>query len=171
MFYAQARIGRHFRKFPFLKFRSMVLNADRGSLLTAPNDPRITRIGSFLRKYKLDELPQLINVFKGDMQLVGPRPEVERYVEIFRSQYALLLRHPPGITDLATLVYRQEDKMFNAGNLEEQYVSEILPDKVRLSLAYQQQRSFVSDLRILFHTVIGLSVPNDITDLHKHESS
>jgi lipopolysaccharide/colanic/teichoic acid biosynthesis glycosyltransferase len=135
----------------------MVVNADRDGLLTAPADSRLTRVGRWLRRYKVDELPQLFNVLKGDMQLVGARPEVERYVQLFRPQYAVILQERPGITDPATLVYRHEDQIFSADRMEEQYVKEILPAKLKLSLDYQKQRSLFSDVRILLRTVIGLN--------------
>jgi lipopolysaccharide/colanic/teichoic acid biosynthesis glycosyltransferase len=96
----------------------MIPNATGSSFLTAPDDPRVTRVGRFLRKYKLDELPQLANVVKGEMQLVGVRPQVECFVEIFPAEYALLLQEAPGITDLATLVFRHEEDMFQCGSLE-----------------------------------------------------
>jgi lipopolysaccharide/colanic/teichoic acid biosynthesis glycosyltransferase len=148
---------KHFRPFRVLKFRSMVVNADQAGLLTAPADHRLTRVGRFLRKHKLDELPQLWNVLAGDMQLVGVRPEVETYVAMFREQYALLLNQPPGITDPASLAYRREETLFVAGRMEQQYVSEILPEKLRLSLDYQRNRSFFSDLRVLLNTVLSLT--------------
>jgi lipopolysaccharide/colanic/teichoic acid biosynthesis glycosyltransferase len=157
VFYSQRRVGQGFRVFLLLKFRSMVVNADKAALLTSPQDSRLTRIGLFLRKYKLDELPQLWNVCRGDMQLVGSRPEVERYVEMFRDQYASLLNQLPGITDPASLAYRCEDKIFIVGSVEQQYVSKILPDKLRLSLEYQRRRTFLSDLRVLVSTVLGLT--------------
>ena len=159
VFYAQPRVGKHFRLFRLLKFRSMVAGADRSGLLTTAGDSRRTRVGSFLRKYKLDELPQLLNVLKGEMQLVGPRPEVERYVQMFRSEYALLLQNRPGVTDPATLAYRHEDEMLRADGAEDQYVSQVLPDKLSLSLDYQRRRSFLSDLRILMQTVLGIHAP------------
>jgi lipopolysaccharide/colanic/teichoic acid biosynthesis glycosyltransferase len=157
VFYSQPRMGKHFSRFRILKFRSMVVNADKDGLLTAPADCRLTRVGRFLRRYKLDELPQLWNVLTGDMQLVGARPEVEAYVAMFREQYARLLSQPPGITDPASLAYRREDNLFVAGRMEQQYVSEILPQKLGLSLDYQRNRSFFSDLRVLFHTVLNLT--------------
>ncbi len=154
VFYSQPRVGRGFRRFRLLKFRSMVPNSDRISPLTGPEDPRITRVGRFLRKYKLDELPQLVNVVKGEMQLVGARPELERYVGMFPTQYAVLLQDRPGITDPATLAYRHEEQMLQAGRVEEQYVSRILPRKLELSLEYRQRRTFLSDLTVLFRTAL-----------------
>lgn len=157
VFYAQPRVGKGFRPFRVLKFRSMVLNADQDGLLTAPADHRLTRMGRLLRKHKLDELPQLWNVLTGDMQLVGVRPEVEPYVAMFREQYALLLNQPPGITDPATLAYRREETLFVAERMEQQYVLEILPEKLKLSLDYQRNRTFFSDLRVLLNTVLNLT--------------
>lgn len=157
VFYSQSRVGRGFRPFRLLKFRSMVVNADRAGLLTAPVDTRLTRAGQFLRRYKLDELPQLWNVVKGDMQLVGPRPEVARYVELFREQYSPLLKDCPGITDPASLAYRHEECCFVPGEIEQQYVSRILPHKLQLSLEYQRHRDFLSDLKVLLDTVLHLA--------------
>lgn len=154
--YRQARMGRGFRPFQVCKFRSMVVDADRNGLLTAPADSRLTRVGRWLRRYKVDELPQLFNVLKGDMQLVGARPEVERYVQLFHPQYAVILQERPGITDPASLAYRHEDQIFSADRMEEQYVKEILPAKLKLSLDYQKRRSLLSDVRILLRTAIGL---------------
>jgi lipopolysaccharide/colanic/teichoic acid biosynthesis glycosyltransferase len=137
----------------------MIPNSGSISPLTAPQDSRITRVGRFLRKYKLDELPQLLNVVKGEMQLVGVRPEIERYVEIFPNEYEVLLQDRPGITDPATLIFRHEEQIFQAGTLEKQYVSQILPQKLKLSLKYSQARTFFSDLGILVRTVLGLKSP------------
>jgi lipopolysaccharide/colanic/teichoic acid biosynthesis glycosyltransferase len=155
--YSHRRVGKGFRPIRVLKFRSMIVDADKGLSLTAPGDPRLTEVGRFLRRYKLDELPQLWNVLTGDMQLVGVRPEVEPYVALFREQYALLLSEPPGITDPASLAYRNEENLFAADRMEQQYVSEILPQKLRLSLDYRRKRSFFSDLRVLFNTVLNLT--------------
>jgi len=134
----------------------MVPGADRHGLLTAPADSRLTVVGRFLRRYKLDELPQLFNVLKGEMQLVGARPEIEPYVQMFRAQYAVILQERPGITDPATLAYRREDQMFSASRMQEQYVEEILPHKLKLSLNYQMERNLLSDVRILLRTVLGV---------------
>lgn len=155
--YFHRRVGKGFRPIRVLKFRSMIVDANKGLSLTAPCDPRLTEVGRFLRRYKLDELPQLWNVLTGDMQLVGVRPEVEPYVAMFREQYALLLSEPPGITDPASLAYRNEENLFAADRLEQQYLSEILPQKLRLSLDYQRKRSFLSDLRVLFETIFTLT--------------
>jgi lipopolysaccharide/colanic/teichoic acid biosynthesis glycosyltransferase len=156
VFFTQKRVGKDFRNFSLIKFRTMVANADRDGLLTAPMDRRVTRVGRFLRDYKLDELPQLINILKGDMQFVGARPEVERYVEMFRVQYAAILQERPGITDPATLVYRREDQILSSNNIEEQYIAQVLPHKLRLSMEYQTRRGFLSDMGILVRTVLRL---------------
>jgi lipopolysaccharide/colanic/teichoic acid biosynthesis glycosyltransferase len=156
--YAQPRVGKHFRTFRLWKFRSMVPEADRAGLLTEPGDRRVTRAGRFLRKYKLDELPQLWNVLIGEMQLVGVRPEVKPYVEMFHEQYAALLEEPPGITDPASLAYRNESQLFIPAEMEQHYISKILPDKLRLSLEYQRRRTFASDLGILLHTLRLLAI-------------
>ena len=155
VFFAQDRVGKHFRLFRLWKFRSMGTGADRGGLLTAPADFRVTRVGRLLRRHKLDELPQLFNVLAGDMQLVGARPEVEPYVQMFRSQYAVILQDRPGITDPASLANRREDQMLSADRMEQQYVEEILPSKLKLSLGYQQRRSLLSDIGILLRTAFG----------------
>ena len=154
--YRQDRVGKGFCRFRICKFRSMVPGSDRGGLLTASGDTRLTRVGRWLRRYKLDELPQLFNVLRGEMQLVGARPEVERYVEMFRSQYALILEDRPGITDPASMAYGREDEVLSAANMEQQYIKTVLPAKLRLSLAYQARRTFWSDVGILFRTIAAL---------------
>jgi len=158
--YSHLRVGKNLRPFRFLKFRSMVSSAAAGSPVTAPHDARVTRLGRVLRKYKLDELPQLVNVLKGEMQLVGSRPQLEKHVEIFRAQYEELLQSPPGITDLATLSFRNEERFFHEGSIEEQYIKKIMPVKLQLALKYSRNRTFHSDVEILFRTVLGLGAPN-----------
>lgn len=157
VFFRQCRIGKSFRPFRLYKFRTMVEDSTTLGALTAPEDPRITRSGRMLRRYKFDELPQLWNVLIGDMRLVGARPEVERYVRMFPREYAILLQDRPGITDPASLAFRREDQILCADRLEEQYVNEILPAKLTLSLEYQQRRTFVSDLSILLQTLIRIA--------------
>jgi lipopolysaccharide/colanic/teichoic acid biosynthesis glycosyltransferase len=158
--YSQDRVGKGLRKFRLLKFRSMFSGCAEGSLLTAPRDPRVTRVGRFLRRYKLDELPQLVNVLKGEMQLVGVRPQVGRFVDIFPDEYGELLQTPPGITDLATLNFRHEELLFHEGSIEELYIAKILPIKLEMSLKYSRTRTFLSDLEILFRTVLGCQSPS-----------
>lgn len=167
--YRHPRIGKNFRRFRLLKFRSMVTNADRiGTPVTAARDPRVTTVGRFLRTYKLDELPQLVNVLRGDLQLVGARPEVERYVEIFRPQYTVLLLDRPGITDPASLAYRDEESKFGDGDVEQYYVSRILPHKLHLSLEYAQHRTLRTDFSVLIQTLLAIRrAPSVSPDAHK----
>ncbi|HEX5411661.1 MAG TPA: sugar transferase [Terriglobia bacterium] len=165
IFYSHRRVGKHFQCFGLLKFRSMAPNAaGAGGALTVANDPRVTRVGRILRKYKLDELPQLLNVVNGDLALVGARPEVPHYVDMFQTQYSEILRDRPGITDPASLAFRHEEEMLNAADSEEQYISDILPRKLELSLDYARRRNFSSDLRILVRTFIGICwTPRNVT--------
>jgi lipopolysaccharide/colanic/teichoic acid biosynthesis glycosyltransferase len=154
MLYIQPRVGRKFKKFSLLKFRSMVVDAERrGGPLTAAGDPRVTWVGRWLRRTKLDELPQLVNVVKGDMQLVGARPELERYVRRFAAEYAELLQERPGITDPASLAYREEEAKLGAGDVEARYLAEVLPQKLALSLGHARHRTFRCDLTILLRTL------------------
>jgi lipopolysaccharide/colanic/teichoic acid biosynthesis glycosyltransferase len=157
VFYTQERVGRNFGRFRICKFRSMRIGADRERWLSVRHDARLTRVGRVLRHYKLDEIPQLFNVIKGDMQLVGARPELPRYVKLFQSQYALILRDYPGITDPASLAYRREEQILCEDHAEQVYVGEILPEKLRLSIEYQQRRTLWSDLVVLLRTVFPLT--------------
>jgi len=159
VFYSQFRVGKGLRKFRLLKFRSMFSNAAGGSPLTSRRDARVTRVGYFLRKYKLDELPQLVNVLKGEMQLVGVRPQVQKFVDIFPGEYGELLQTPPGITDLASLSFRHEELLFLENSIEEHYIAKILPIKLKMALKYSRTRTFLSDLEILFRTVLGFRPP------------
>jgi len=154
VFYVHPRVGKDFRKFGLLKFRTMVPQADRlGGPLTVAGDRRVTRLGRWLRTCKLDELPQLVNVLKGEMQLVGVRPESEHYVKLFAGEYSMLLRDRPGIADPASLVYGHEEQILRSVRIEEQYVTQILPHKLRLSAEYSEHRTFLSDLGILLSAV------------------
>jgi lipopolysaccharide/colanic/teichoic acid biosynthesis glycosyltransferase len=158
IFFSQERMGKNFSRFKLFKFRTMVVDAASiGPLVTKGHDPRITRIGRFLRKSKLDELPQLFNVLKGDMSIVGPRPEVEKYVIPFRNKYESILSIRPGITDYATLEYRDEQEVLNHyKNTEEGYIKEVLPAKIELYEKYLCEMSFVTDLKIIFKTMLRL---------------
>ena len=158
--YSQDRVGKGLRKFRLLKFRSMFSGCAEGSLLTAPGDARVTRVGRFLRRYKLDELPQLVNVLKGEMQLVGVRPQVEKFVDIFPDEYGELLQTPPGITGPASLIFRHEELLFLENSIEEHYIAKILPIKLEIALKYSRTRTFLSDLEILFRTVLGFQSPS-----------
>jgi len=155
IFFRQERIGRGFRPFFIFKFHTMVQDPfGRGRLITVGDDPRITRAGRFLRKTKIDELPQLINVLRGEMSFVGPRPELPQYVELFRKDYEEILRIRPGITDLASLKYHDEAAVLKQlENPEAEYCDRILPDKISLSKEYVKKSSFVFDLAIILKTV------------------
>jgi lipopolysaccharide/colanic/teichoic acid biosynthesis glycosyltransferase len=155
VFFRQERIGYGFDKFRIYKFRTMVADAPKkGKLLTAFNDARITRAGRILRKAKIDEMPQLINVLRGEMTLVGPRPEVEKYVRLYTDDYRDVLRIRPGITDLASLKYRNESEMLRlAADAEEEYVRRVLPDKIALAKEYVRRSSFFFDISLILKTV------------------
>jgi len=156
--FRQERVGRGFRRFWIYKFRTMVIHADRlGGPITFGADPRITTVGRFLRASKIDELPQFINVLKGEMSLVGPRPEVSRYVELFRQNYEQVLRVRPGMTDLASIRYRHEAELLGAAaDPETEYVTRFLPAKIRLGREYVRRSSFGLDLLILWRTLLVL---------------
>jgi lipopolysaccharide/colanic/teichoic acid biosynthesis glycosyltransferase len=163
VFFRQSRIGRHFRPFFIYKFRTMLSDAPAiGPLLTVGDDPRITRVGRWLRRTKLDELPQLINILTGDMSFVGPRPEVERYVRLFRTEYAEILQVRPGITDLASLKYRAESTLLaRSPKPEEEYVTRILPDKLRLGQQYVRELSLGRDVMLIARTLAAVVSPTD----------
>jgi lipopolysaccharide/colanic/teichoic acid biosynthesis glycosyltransferase len=158
VFFKQARIGREFRSFFIYKFRTMIADAaSRGGTLTVGSDPRITRVGAVLRTTKIDEIPQLINIFKGDMSFVGPRPEVLEFVELFRSDYEEILRVRPGLTDLASLKYRNEAMtLAQAEDPHEDYLKRVLPDKIRLAKEYIRRSSFLFDLGLIIKTLVRL---------------
>jgi lipopolysaccharide/colanic/teichoic acid biosynthesis glycosyltransferase len=152
--FRQTRMGRAFTPFVIYKFRTMTTEAAGGPLITTGGDSRITRAGRYLRAAKLDELPQLFNVLKGDMSLVGPRPEVPRYVELFHDDYRDVLRVRPGVTDLASLKYRDEAALLGeAVDPEQAYVNCVLPDKIRLAKLYVARSSICFDLALIFRTV------------------
>src|SRR5579883_3383055 len=155
LFFRQERVGQGQRTFSIHKFRTMVVDAPlKGGPLTAPEDPRITRLGRLLRQTKIDELPQLINVLRGDMTIVGPRPEVPRYVEMFRSDYDEILRARPGITDLASLKYRDESAVLkHATDPEQEYLTRVLPDKIALAKEYIKRSSLAFDVSLILKTV------------------
>jgi lipopolysaccharide/colanic/teichoic acid biosynthesis glycosyltransferase len=155
VFYRQVRVGKDGVDFYLLKFRTMHTGADRSGLLTiGGRDPRITAAGYFLRKYKLDELPQLWNVLKGEMSFVGPRPEVRTYVELYTPQQLLVLSVRPGITDPASMAYSNEsDLLAGAIDPEKMYIQEVMPAKLKLNLAYIKQQGIGTDIRIIFQTI------------------
>ena len=155
VFYRQRRVGLGGRPFDILKFRTMVVDAERlGPSVTKDHDPRITRLGRLLRRGKLDELPQLWNVLAGEMSFVGPRPEVPRYVERYTPEQRVILSFKPGITDLATLVFRDEETLLRtAANVEEFYVAQCVPRKLRLNLRYARRANLLEDTLIILETV------------------
>jgi lipopolysaccharide/colanic/teichoic acid biosynthesis glycosyltransferase len=158
VFFRQQRIGRNFVPFSIVKFRTMVVDAPRlgGPLTQGSRDPRITPVGRFLRRTKIDELPQLWNVLCGEMSLVGPRPEVAKYVEMFRQDYAEILQIRPGITDPASIKYRNEAAELEKGSdPEAEYVGRILPDKIALAKQYLRDSSFWYDLSLLWRTAFS----------------
>ena len=154
VFYRQVRVGYKNKDFRIFKFRSMRIGSDKGSLVTiGGRDPRITRSGYFIRKYKLDELPQLINVFIGDMSLVGPRPEVRHYVDYWTPEQMHVLDVRPGITDPASIKFRNENELMGqAENPEDYYINVIMQEKIKLYLEYVENASFMYDLKLIFKT-------------------
>ena len=154
VFYRQVRVGKGNRDFRLFKFRSMRVGSDRKGLITVGGrDPRVTRSGYYIRKYKLDELPQLINVFTGDMSLVGPRPEVRKYVDLYTPEQVHVLDVRPGITDPASIRYRNENELLaQVEDPDRYYVEVIMQDKLQLNLEYVEKQSFRFDLQLIFKT-------------------
>lgn len=155
VFFVQERIGRNFRPFKLYKFRTMVTDAQKqGLAITAADDPRVTRVGGFLRRSKLDELPQLINVINGDMSLVGPRPEVQKYVQLFEKEYQEILTVRPGMTDYAALEFIDEEEILGSyDNREAAYVEEVLPRKIELYRKYLANQGIGTDISIILKTL------------------
>ena len=153
--YKQTRVGKNGKDFAVLKFRSMKQDSDSKGLLTVGGkDPRITKTGYFIRKYKLDELPQLINVLKGDMSFVGPRPEVRKYVLLYDEVQKKVLDVNPGITDVASIKYRNENEMLEGSDDPESfYIKEIMPVKLKMNLEYINDRSFFKDIKVILNTL------------------
>lgn len=154
VFYRQVRVGLNNKDFRIFKFRSMRVGADKGSLVTiGGRDPRVTRSGYWIRKFKLDELPQLINVFVGDMSLVGPRPEVRHYVDYYTPEQMHVLDVRPGITDPASIKFRNENELMEkAEDPEKYYIEVIMQEKIRLYLEYVNHHSFLGDIGLIFKT-------------------
>ena len=159
VFYRQVRVGRGGKEFRIFKFRTMVVDADKKGLsITVGRDSRITRVGAFLRKTKLDELAQLLNVFLGDMSFVGPRPEVPRYVEMYTPYQRQVLLVRPGITDYASIAYRNEnDLLAGAEDPERMYIDVIMPDKIELNMKYLREISPLADIRLILATVAAVA--------------
>ena len=155
VFYRQIRVGRYNKDFKIFKFRTMVQDADKkGLAITLNEDPRITRVGRLIRKCRLDEVSQLLNVLGGSMSFVGPRPEVRRYVEAYSPEGMATLLVRPGVTAPSSIVFKDEDKILNSGGDPEQiYVEQILPEKTRLNLEYVARLSFWKDIKIMFQTL------------------
>lgn len=154
VFYLQERIGKNQKPFKLFKFRTMRVNSDSKGLITiGGRDPRITAVGYYLRKYKIDELPQLLNVFFGTMSLVGPRPEVRKYVELYNEEQKKVLALKPGITDYASLEYFSENELLaKSVNPEETYIKEVMPAKLKLNKKYIAEAGLLTDLKIIFRT-------------------
>ncbi|MBQ6880192.1 MAG: sugar transferase [Bacteroidales bacterium] len=154
IFYRQVRVGRYNKDFRIFKFRSMKVGADKQGLITVGgHDPRITRSGYFIRKYKLDEFPQLINVFVGDMSLVGPRPEVRKYVDMYTPEQMHVLDVRPGVTSLASIRYRNENELLDKAEDPDQfYIDVVMQDKLAIDLEYVQNASFWYDIKLIFQT-------------------
>jgi len=167
VFFKQERMGRGFRPFFIYKFRTMVRDAQKAGLqITAGGDARVTAIGRMLRKTKIDELPQLINVVKGDMSVVGPRPEVRKYVEYYKQDYEVILSVRPGITDISSLTFRDEESVLKSQNDPEHfYLNALLPEKMRLAKEYILRRSFFYDLKLIFLTFYRILVPAQKQDI------
>ena len=157
-FFGQKRVGKDGKPFTLCKFRTMRVDSERlGKITVGKRDPRVTRAGYVLRKYKLDELPQLWNVLTGDMSLVGPRPEVPEYVSLYTDDQKKVLSVKPGITDYASLLYYKESELLaQATDPHATYVNEVMPAKLALNLEYIQNRSFAGDIRIILKTVVRM---------------
>jgi len=153
--YKQTRVGRNNKDFKLLKFRTMNSDSDSKGLLTVGGrDPRITKTGYYLRKFKLDEFPQLINVLYGEMSFVGPRPEVRKYVDLYTEDQKKVLDVSPGITDVASIKYKNEnDLLEKAEDPEKYYIEKIMPDKIKLNLEYINERSFFKDFKVILRTL------------------
>lgn len=160
VFYKQERIGRNKKPFYLLKFRTMRPGSDNlGQLTIGSKDNRITTIGYYLRKYKLDEFPQLINVILGDMSIVGPRPEVVKYVNLYTEEQLNVLKVRPGLTDYASIIYFKENELLgNAEDPEKVYIQEIMPQKLALNTKYIREKGMLTDLKIIFKTFLKIVI-------------
>lgn len=158
VFFKQKRVGKNKKIFEIYKFRTMVTDAEKlGKQITVGNDSRITRVGKFIRKCKLDEFPQLINVVKGEMSLVGPRPEVPRYVELYDEYEEQILLVQPGITDYASIEFRNENEILgNSSDPEETYIEEIMPTKIELNMKYIRNISLAQDIKLILNTILAI---------------
>lgn len=158
IFYRANRIGKGGVPFAVYKFRTMIVDADKlGPAVTASGDSRVTPIGAFLRRTKLDELPQLLNVFNGEMSLVGPRPEDLRYVALYTPAQRQILDFVPGITSAASLAYRHEEQMLTGDDWETVYQTKVMPEKIAIDLAYMGSANVITDLKLIFQTVFAMA--------------
>lgn len=159
VFYRQVRVGKNGKDFRIFKFRSMVINADKGSLITVGGrDSRVTRSGYYIRKYKLDELAQLINVFIGDMSIVGPRPEVRKYVDLYTEDQMKVLKVRPGITDYASIEYMDENVLLEkSSDPDKTYIKEIMPAKIELNMRYINNPSLFEYFKLIFLTLFKIT--------------
>lgn len=157
IFYLQERVGKNESTFKLFKFRSMYTESDKKGLLTVgARDNRITKVGYFLRKTKIDELPQLFNVLIGNMSMVGPRPEVRKFVNLYNSEQKKVLSIRPGITDYASIAYRNENELLaQSDNPEKTYIEKIMPDKLQLNLKYIAEQNLWTDIKIILKTIFG----------------
>lgn len=155
IFFIQERIGKNKIPFKLYKFRSMKTNSEKnGQITIGAKDSRITNIGYYLRKYKIDEFPQLLNVLMGHMSIVGPRPEVDKYVKLYSNEQNQILSVKPGLTDLASISYFEENKLLGeSDNPEATYINEVMPQKIKLSLEYIDNQSFINDMKIILSTI------------------
>jgi len=158
IFFKQIRVGKNNVDFSLFKFRTMTVGSDKKGQITIGNkDSRITKVGSILRKYKLDEFPQLINILNGEMSIVGPRPEVRKYVELYTKEQLNVLSVKPGLTDYASLEYINESEILgNSEDPNQTYIDEIMPLKLKLNLKYISKISFITDLSLIFKTIIRI---------------
>lgn len=163
VFYRQVRVGKGNRDFRLFKFRSMRPDSDKLGLITVGGrDPRVTRSGYYIRKYKLDEFPQLINVFIGDMSLVGPRPEVRKYVDMYTPEQMRVLDVRPGITSLASIRYRNENDILAASeDPDKTYIEQVMPDKLAIDIEYVSKASLFTDIKLIFSTFKEILMPSD----------
>ncbi len=157
VFYLQERIGKDGVPFKLFKFRTMRPNTDQRKITVGHRDPRVTKVGYYLRKFKIDEFPQLLNILKGEMSVVGPRPEVDRYVKLYSPEQRMVLSVKPGLTDYASLEYVHESEILaKAENPESAYINEIMPHKLELNLKYIEDAGLVTDVKIIFGTILRI---------------
>ena len=156
--YRQSRVGRNNVDFWLYKFRTMCEDADHSSLITVgADDARITRVGAFLRKFKIDEFPQFLNILKGEMSIVGPRPEVRKYVDLYTPEQMRVLSVRPGLTDYASIRYVNENELLaTSADPEQTYIQEIMPDKLKLNLKYIDEKSLLTDAKIVLQTIVAI---------------